>query len=64
MLIFLLSKVLDLLKGAIHGNAKGAESSSPLSRFLFYCSAPAFHWANAPLKTPASSSGLLYFTFA
>lgn len=66
---FFILKNHGSIKGAILGNAKGGEHSPPFVRFLsdYDCAAsysPPSHSAKAPLKTPASCSGLLYFTFA
>ena len=65
---FFILKNHGSIKGAILGNAKGGEHSPPFVRFPSnYCAAsysPPSHSAKAPLKTPASCSGLLYFTFA
>lgn len=63
---FFILKNHGSIKGAILGNAKGGEHSPPFVRFPSnYCTAsysPPSHSAKAPLKTPASCSGLLYFT--
>lgn len=63
---FFILKNHGSIKGAILENAKDGEHSPPFVRFLsdYDCAAsysPPSHSAKAPLKTPASCSGLLYF---